>query len=72
MAVGSRVLKEAKLNNLTRRRKRTRKAISDLSVADNLEPNYINLSKELPIIEEPATSASKKNCLFSIYPYRKI
>ena len=60
MAVGSRVLKEAKLNNLTRRRKRTRKAISDLSVADNLEPNYINLSKELPIIEEPTSSNKRK------------
>ncbi|MGL5713657.1 MAG: hypothetical protein ACRCX2_11610 [Paraclostridium sp.] len=60
MAVGSRALKEARLNNLTRRRKRTKKAMPDLSVTENLEPNYINLSKELPLIKEKVNKRKRK------------
>ena len=52
MAVGSRALKEARLNNLTRRRKRTKKAMPDLSVTDNLEPEFLNLTQALPIEEQ--------------------
>ena len=52
MAVGSRALKEARLNNLTRRRKRTKKAMPDLSVTENLEPEFLNLTQKLPIEEQ--------------------
>ena len=56
MAVGSRALKEARLDSMRKRRKKRDKVIPDLSVTENLEPNYINLSKELPIAEEPLRS----------------
>jgi hypothetical protein len=52
MTVGSRALKEARLNNLTRRRKRTKKAMPDLSVTDNSEPEFLNLTQALPIEEQ--------------------
>ncbi len=48
MAVGSRALKEARLDSMRRRRKKRDRVIPDLSVTENLEPNYVNLSKELP------------------------
>ena len=56
MAVGSRALKEARLDSMRKRRKKRGKVIPDLSVTENLEPNYVNLSKELPITEEPLRS----------------
>ena len=52
MAVGSRALKEAKLESLRKRRKRGQQSLPDLSVAENLEPEFLNLTQELPIEEQ--------------------
>lgn len=52
MAVGSRALKEAKLESLRKRRKRGQQSLPDLSVAENLEPESLNLTQELPIEEQ--------------------
>lgn len=52
MAVGSRALKEAKLESVRKRRKRGRQSLPDLSVAENLEPEFLNLTQELPIEEQ--------------------
>ncbi len=52
MAVGSRALKEARLDSMRRRRKKRDKVIPDLSVTENPEPNYVNLGKELPVLED--------------------
>ncbi|MBM3210944.1 hypothetical protein FJZ33_01905, partial [Candidatus Poribacteria bacterium] len=58
-------MKEAKLESVRKRRKRGRQSLPDLSVAENLEPNYINLSKELPIIEENRQKRRKKEVPFT-------
>jgi hypothetical protein len=53
MAVGSRALKEARLDSMRGRRKKRDKVIPDLSVTENLEPESINLTQRLPIVPEP-------------------
>jgi hypothetical protein len=52
MAVGSRALKEVRLDSMRRRRKKRDKVIPNLSVTENLEPESLNLTQELPIEEQ--------------------
>ena len=52
MAVGSRALKEAKLESVKKRRKRGQQSLSDLSVAENLEPESLNLTQEMSMEEQ--------------------
>jgi hypothetical protein len=52
MAVGSRALKEARLDSMRRRRKKRDKVIPDLSVTENLEPEFLNLIQEMPMEEQ--------------------
>jgi hypothetical protein len=52
MAVGSRALKEARLDSMRRRRKKRDKVIPDLSVTENLEPEFLNLTQEMPMEEQ--------------------
>ena len=52
MAVGSRALKEAKLDSMRKRRKKKDKVIPDLSVTENLEPEFLNLTQEMPMEEQ--------------------
>ena len=52
MAVGSRALKEARLDSMRRRRKKREKVIPDLSVTENLEPKFLNLTQEMPMEEQ--------------------
>jgi hypothetical protein len=52
MAVGSRALKEARLDSMRRRRKKRDKVIPDLSVTENLDPEFLNLTQEMPMEEQ--------------------
>jgi hypothetical protein len=52
MAVGSRALKEARLDSMRKRRKKRDKVIPDLSVTENLEPEFLNLIQEMPMEEQ--------------------
>lgn len=52
MAVGSRALKEARLDSMRKRRKKRDKVIPELSVTENLEPEFLNLTQEMPMEEQ--------------------
>jgi hypothetical protein len=52
MAVRSRALKEARLDSMRKRRKKRDKVIPDLSVTENLEPEFLNLTQEMPMEEQ--------------------
>jgi hypothetical protein len=51
MAVGSRALKEARLDSMRKRRKKRDRVIPDLSVTENLEPEFL-LTQEMPMEEQ--------------------
>jgi len=52
MAVGSRALKEAKLNKAVKRQTKKEKDIADLSILENLEPEFLNFAQEMPMEEQ--------------------
>jgi hypothetical protein len=52
MAVGSRALKEAKLNKAVKRQTKKEKDIADLSILENLEPEFLNLAQGMPMEEQ--------------------
>jgi len=60
MAVGSRALKEARLDSMRKRRKKRDKVIPDLSVTENLEPEFLNLTQEMPMEEQILSRIDKK------------